>query len=83
MALRQDPNYYVEVAGGGIYPIKTWCFFAEIVDDSLSQVRRATIKRQRLLDLWRRVCAVAAVRARMCVCVCICVCVCLCVCVCV
>ncbi|KAI8467224.1 MAG: hypothetical protein J3K34DRAFT_431261 [Monoraphidium minutum] len=33
-----DPNYYVEVAGGGIYPIKTWCFFAEIVDDSLSQM---------------------------------------------
>lgn len=33
-----DPNYYVEVAGGGIYPIKTWCFFAEIMDDSLSQM---------------------------------------------
>lgn len=33
-----DPNYYVEMAGGGIYPIKTWCFFAEIIDDSLSQM---------------------------------------------
>lgn len=38
----QDPNYYVEVASGGIYPIKTWCFFAEIVDDSLSQVGRGS-----------------------------------------
>lgn len=35
---QQDPNYYVEVAGGSIYPTKTWCFFAEIVDDSLAQV---------------------------------------------
>lgn len=33
-----DPNYYHEAPGGQIIPSKTWCFFAEIVDNSLSQV---------------------------------------------
>ena len=33
-----DPAYYVETADGKVVPTKTWCFFAEIVDNSLSQV---------------------------------------------
>ena len=31
--------YYAEYPGGTIHPLRTWCFFAEIVDDSLAHVR--------------------------------------------
>lgn len=33
-----DPSYYIETADGKVVPTKTWCFFAEIVDNSLSQM---------------------------------------------
>ena len=33
-----DAAYYAETPGGQVVPTKTWCFFAEIVDASLSQV---------------------------------------------
>lgn len=33
-----DPQYYQDIGGGSMLPIKHWCYYAEIVDDALSQV---------------------------------------------
>lgn len=33
-----DPNYYADVGGGTMLPIKHWCYFADIIDDSLSHM---------------------------------------------
>jgi hypothetical protein len=35
-----QPPYYEELMDGGIVPARTWCFAAEICDDSLAQVGR-------------------------------------------
>jgi hypothetical protein len=35
-----DPSYFQETADGRVVPTKTWCFYAEVVDNSLSQVGR-------------------------------------------
>lgn len=35
-----DPQFYADVGGGTMVPTKHWAFFADIVDASLSHVRR-------------------------------------------
>lgn len=33
-----DPQYYCDVGGGTMLPIKHWCYYAEIIDAALSHV---------------------------------------------
>eukprot|EP00775_Hariotina_reticulata_P005631 gene5631-5870_t len=33
-----DPNYYQDVGCGSMLPVKHWCYFADIIDDSLSHM---------------------------------------------
>jgi hypothetical protein len=37
-----DPQYYQDVGGGTMLPLKHWCYIAEIMDDSLSHVSSAS-----------------------------------------
>jgi hypothetical protein len=37
-----DPQYYQDVGGGTMLPLKHWCYIAEIIDDSLSHVSNSS-----------------------------------------